>query len=84
MHLLRDLKTGTAANERAQLPVRAVQPPGGVRGVRCGHQGGVSAVPFVLQRADRPGEECGGERRGGLVVRSKKCLLAAHESTAYC
>ena len=49
--------------QRAQLPVRAVQPPGGVRGVRRGHQGGVSAVP-VLQRADRPGGERGGAGGG--------------------
>ena len=45
--------------QRAQLPVRAVQPPGGVRGVRRGHHGGVSAVSDV-QHGDRPGGERGG------------------------
>ena len=48
----------------AQLPVRAVQPPGGVRGVRRGDHGGVSAVPDV-QHGDRPGGESDG--RGGGV-----------------
>jgi len=75
--------------QRAQLPVRAVQSPGGVRGVRRGHQGGVSAVP-VLQRADRPGGERGwagggvrGERRKfgfPVVFLSVLLVLPTHKS----
>ena len=49
----------------ARRAVLAVQPPGGVRGVRLGHRSGVDAVPDV-PGADRPELECGG--RGGGVV----------------
>ena len=59
----------------AELPVRAVQPPGGVRGVRRGDHGGVSAVPDV-QHGDRPGGESDG--RGGGINQSLDACLDCH------